>query len=238
MQYDEQSLQKVREDRFLISHYDSWLFQEMQPFLGQRILEIGCGLGNFTHHLVDRQLVVSIDISANSIAHMRDRYATHSHIHALVADITSPKCLDLAQFELDTAISINVFEHIENDVEAFKHTWQLLQPGGVLLLVVPALDWLYGNMDRAIGHFRRYSKRDLVNKLEIGGFEVQIQKYINAPATIGWLVNGRVLKRKTPPQRQLKLLNPIIPFVQRIERIVSPPFGLSLFTIASRPKGS
>lgn len=234
MYCDEQALQKVREDRFLIDRYDGWLFDEMRPFLGRRVLEIGCGLGNFTHHLVDSEVLVGIDVSAKSIEQVCDRYAMNPQVHAFVADITDEACLELKRFCFDTAVSINVLEHIEDDRRALTNTWHLLQPGGVLLLVVPAFEWLYGSMDRSIGHCRRYGKQALADRLESAGFQIQSQKYLNGLAALGWFVNGRLLKQTTPPQGQLRLINPIIPLMQRLEAIVSPPIGLSLFTIARR----
>jgi SAM-dependent methyltransferase len=234
MYCDEQALQKVREDRFLIDRYDGWLFDEMHPFLGNRILEVGCGLGNFTNNLVDSEVVVGIDVSAESIEQVRDRYSEHPHVHTFVADITDDACLELGRFCFDTVISINVLEHIEDDQRALVNTWRLLQPGGVLLLVVPAFEWLYGSMDRSIGHYRRYGKLELAAQLESVGFQIESQKYLNALAALGWLVNGRLLKQTTPPQGQLRLINPIIPLMQRLEAVVSPPIGLSLFTVARR----
>jgi len=237
MYCDEQALQRVREDRFLINRYDDWLFDQMRPFLGKRILEIGCGLGNLAHYLIRGEVVVGIDISAESIDQVRARYAAHPQVQALVYDIADETCLELGRFRFDTAISINVLEHIEDDQRALSHMWYLLQPGGVLLLVVPAFDWLYGSMDRSIGHFRRYNKQGLADILESIGFQIQFQKYLNALGALGWLVNGRLLKNKTPPQGQLRLMNPIIPLIRRLEGTISPPIGLSLFTVAHRLEG-
>lgn len=235
MQSDSQALQQVREDRFLINQADSWLYQEMLPFIGERVLEVGCGLGNLTRHLAGRHLVVGIDISPSSVEYVRRRYAGYPSVDAIVSDISSPSSLELACFEFDTAISINVFEHIEDDELALEHTWELLSPGGVLLLVVPAHQLLYGTMDQAIGHFRRYDRRELADKLHNAGFEIRVQKHLNALGAVGWFFSGRILRSQTPPKGQLKLMNLIIPFVRRIERLLPPPFGVSLFTAARRP---
>lgn len=236
MYCDEWALQKVREDRFLIDRYDNWLLEEMRPLLGRRVLEIGCGLGNFTHHLVDSEIIVGIDISVESTEQVRARYSAYPQVKAFAASITDGACLALSQYHFDTAISINVLEHIEDDQQALANTWYLLQPGGVLLLVVPAFNWLYGSMDSSIGHFRRYDKRLLAAKLESVGFQIQSQKYMNGLGAMGWFVNGRLLKHKTPPQGQLRLINSIIPLVQRFESVISPPIGLSLFAVARRPE--
>jgi len=232
--YDEYALQQVRELRLLIDHCDAWLFQEVEPFLGQRVLEVGCGLGNLTRHLTDRSLVVGIDLSAKSVAHVQAQYAAHPNLHALVYDVTDPAVLELARFEFDTAIMLNVLEHIEDDKLALKHVRQILCPGGQVIVIVPAHKWLYGSMDRSIGHYRRYDKEMMARKMQAAGFHVRVQEHMNVLGMLGWFINGRILKQRVPPTGQLKLFNLIVPVVQRCERLVDLPIGLSLLSVAQR----
>ncbi len=232
--YDEQALQIVRERRLLIDQVDRWLFDEFAPFIGQRVLEIGCGLGNVLRLLTDRELVLGIDVSADSVASLNRVYSNIPNVSAKVASITDPAVLHLKHYNFDTALSINVFEHIENDLVALQNTSALLGNVGRFVLVVPAHEWLYGTMDRSIGHYRRYAKASLADKLRQAGFRVERQKYINAVGALGWFMNGRILKQRVPPSGQLKLFNLIVPVLQRFESIFSPPFGVSLLTIASK----
>jgi len=235
MNFDEGALQAVREGRLLIDRYDAWLFEEFKPYLGRRIIEIGCGLGNLTRHFLDCDLVVGIDTSDDSVAGVRRQFAGHANVEAFNLSITDPQVLALMQKRFDTAVSLNVFEHIEDDELALHHTRHLLQPStGTLILIVPAHPWLYGTMDRAIGHYRRYTKSTLGNKLEQSGFRLVYQKYINVLGALGWLVNGRVLKRTVPPTGQLQTFNALVPSLQRLETLLPPPFGISLLTIAKR----
>jgi SAM-dependent methyltransferase len=235
MDFDQGALQAVREGRLLIDRYDAWLFEEFKPYLGRRIIEIGCGLGNLTRHFLDCDLAVGIDTSDHSVAEVQRRYAGHANVEAFDLSITDPQVLALMEKRFDTAVSLNVFEHIEDDELALRHTWHLLQPGaGTLILIVPAHPWLYGTMDRSIGHYRRYTKSTLGRKLERLGFRVLHQKYINALGALGWLVNGRILRRTVPPTGQLQTFNALVPSLQRLESLLPPPFGISLLAIAKK----
>lgn len=85
--------------------------------------------------------------------------------------------------------SINVLEHIPQDVEALAQIFSKLRPGGRLLVYVPALQWLYTSMDTAVGHVRRYHKNDLVQKLQSVGYTIQHSEYVDClgvPATLAY----------------------------------------------------
>lgn len=235
MEFDERALDEVRDSRLLIDQYDDWLFDEFKPYVGRRVLEIGCGLGNHFNHFLDRELVLGFDISEDSVAKVRRRFATHPNIRIEHGSITDPRILELAAENVDTAFSLNVFEHIEDDILAIRHTRSLLQPGGFFVLIVPAHPALYGPMDSSIGHYRRYTKGMLRMRLQNAGFTVVATKYLNMLGALGWLVNGRILRRRVPPRAQLRLLNRIIPLARALERLVPAPFGVSLMSVARKP---
>ena len=234
MEYSEVALQRVREDRLLIDEVDQWLYEEIAPYLGRRVLEMGCGLGNFARHLTGRELYVGTDVSAESVNHVQELYRERANMRAFLADAAGEAVLSLAHFEFDTVFSLNVFEHIEDDRKALRNAWQLLQPGGMMILVVPAHSWLYGSIDRAIGHYRRYDKRSTAVSFAEAGFSVVEQKYLNALGAMGWLVNGRFLNHDVPPSGQLKVFNRIVPLLKRMERLFPPPFGISLLTVGRK----
>ena len=234
MNYDESALQRVREDRLLIDRCDAWLFEEIEPFLGQRILEVGCGLGNLARLLRDRELYIGIDSCGESVSVLQTQYVNDSNMKFLCMDVTDPSVDGLGNHRLDTVVSMNVFEHIDDDVIALRQVCRLLQPDGWLVLVVPAHDFLYGTMDRAIGHCRRYTKASMARKMAAAGLRVHEQKYLNALGALGWFVNGRILRQPVPPSNQLRAFNKIVPIVQKMERIVKSPIGISLLTIAKR----
>lgn len=234
MQYDEAALQKVRETRLLIDKCDAWLYESIEPYIGRRVLEIGCGLGNLTKHLLDRDLVVGVDVDQGSVNYVLQTYGASENVEAHTYDASDPAILSLKPGQFDTVVSLNVFEHIEDDLTALNNVRELLMPGGLFVLIVPAHMFLYGTMDSSIGHYRRYDVRSMTEKLNAVGLQPIELRYLNPLGAMGWLVNGRVLKRKVPPIGQLKTFNRIMPLVIMAERLIEWPFGLSLLSVSKR----
>jgi len=231
--YKEEALSEVRETRLLLSRVDEWLYDEVTPYLGQRVLEVGCGLGNLLRHLNDRELFVGIDPDPATIERVRVDYAGQPNVRLYPLNICDPEILKFKTYGFDTIVSLNVFEHIADDECALRNVRELLESGGNLVLIVPAHSWLYGSIDSAIGHYRRYNKQLMNNKLRQAGFETIImQKYLNALGALGWFVNGKVLRRQTPPSNQLRLFNLLVPFLRGVEQVVSLPVGISLLAVA------
>jgi len=178
------------------------------------------------------ELVVGLEVIPEYVEEMRQRFAGRQNVRIECLDITSTS-FDLAALSFDSAVSFNVFEHIPDDVGAMRHVYHALCPGGRLALLVPAHQALYGHFDELIGHQRRYGKRELSEKLRSAGFHVDRVSYSNPLGALGWLVNLRLLR-----QRQLKAVrayDSVVPLLAGAERLVRPPFGLSVVAIAHRP---
>lgn len=235
METSEAALQKVREDRLLIHEVDLWLYELIEPYIGKRVLEIGCGMGNFARHLLDRELYIGTDRSLESIAYMNNHYGGEPGFITRAVDACDSSFCDLSDYEVDTIFSLNVFEHIKDDRRALANAASTLQPGGNLILVVPAHDWLYGSIDRAIGHYRRYSKQTIIDRykeVDLGPVKVA---YINLLGAIGWFFNGRIRKQETPPSGQLKFFNRLVPIIKHVERNFPVPVGISLLAVGTKP---
>ena len=97
-------------------------------------------------------------------------------------------------FSFDTVVCLNVLEHVKDDLRALSFMRTVLEPGGRLVLQVPAFQFLYGSVDRAIGHYRRYTRRDLALKMRQAGFEVEDSFYMNVIGMAGWFWNNRIMK--------------------------------------------
>ena len=106
------------------------------------------------------------------------------NIYAFQADGSSPEFAEFKKFHIDTIFSLNVLEHIEDDRATLINARHILQPGGRLILVVPAHKQLYGTMDRAIGHYRRYDKKMMGALLDSVGLKLEMSKYLNMPGAM------------------------------------------------------
>jgi SAM-dependent methyltransferase len=134
----------------------------------------------------------------------------------------------------DTVVSANVLEHVEDDEAALRQIFALLEPGGRVVLVVPMLRALYGSIDKAIHHFRRYERAELEEKLAKAGFEVETTAPMNALGIPGWWLNSVVLRRRTVPGIQARVNDLLTPWL-RFEEKLGLSVGMSLLAVARKP---
>ena len=213
--------------------YNRWMLQQLAPWLGKRVLEIGSGIGSFTRYLVGRELVVATDINARYLRILANTFERHTRVEVAPLDLTTFDPAPLAAKSIDTILCLNVLEHVEDDREALRRLHATLAPGGRLLLLVPAHQRLYGAIDRAIDHYRRYDRAGLVARLEEAGFQVEHTVFFNRLGTLGWYLNSVLLRRTRVPGVQLYLQNLLVPLL-RIEAALPLPFGLSLVAVGRR----
>ncbi len=220
-------------------NYSRWIYSQFEGAYGRRVVECGAGIGNFTRWLLDRELVIPLDIHPPCVDYMRQRFAGAANVQPRAMDVVgSPDLLQLAEFTPDTIVCFNVLEHIEDDRAALRRMYDLLPPGGKLLLLVPAGPWLYGSMDRRLGHFRRYRRGELAGKLREAGFTIRWLRYMNSVATLPWFVNNRILGHIDEQPAQVMVFDRLfVPWLRPLERLIPPLFGLSLITVAEKSVG-
>jgi predicted SAM-dependent methyltransferase len=148
-------------------------------------------------------------------------------------DISGTEVKRYQSYHIDSVICFNVLEHIEQDEKPLKKIFELLEPGGRLLLLVPSHPWLYGSLDEHLGHQRRYGKKELRNKLETAGFRVILLKHFNRIGILGWFLDSRILRRKRLPPFQLRIYNLFVPLF-KLEKFFPLPFGTSLLAVAEK----
>jgi glycosyltransferase involved in cell wall biosynthesis len=213
--------------------YNRLIVQRIQRDVGQRVLEVGSGLGNVSAHLGRRELLVVSDITDSYLEKLQRRFAGNSSVRVVRYDLNEAAREDLKNLDLDTIICLNVLEHIQDDAGALQGLAEMLRPGGRLVLLVPAHPALYSPLDRHLDHFRRYRSPQLNRLLSRNGFHVERSFHFNMLGALGWWFNGRVLRRKVLPGGQLRLFN-MVARLLRFEALIHPPFGLSLVVTARR----
>ena len=218
-----------------VDRYNEWIYDQFRPFAGQRVVDVGCAIGNITKMFLDRELVIGLDVAQEFVDAIRSRYGDRPNFRAELIDISDPGVTSLAAERIDTILCANVLEHVEHDERALAHMRDILIPGGRVLLLVPAFRFLFGTMDEADHHFRRYTKPLLEQRLERAGFVVERSYYMNVVGMLGWFVNGRILKRQIVSNSHYSLYNKMVPALARLEERIKPRFGLSVVAIAKKP---
>ena len=214
--------------------YNRWMFDRLRPWVGRRVLEIGAGIGNMSAFLMDQtrvDRVVLTDTEPVYLGRLRERFGEGGRPHVSVAELRLPAVSPALLAErLDTVVCLNVLEHIEDDAASLRAMHDLLRPGGRLVLLVPALRVLYGTLDEALGHFRRYVPDELRAKLSGAGFRVRHVEYFNLAGVPGWWLTGRVLRRRLIPTGALRWYEALVPLF-RLERLLPWRIGQSLIAI-------
>jgi SAM-dependent methyltransferase len=218
------------------SNYFAWQARMVHRELGRRVVEVGCGLGNFTGTLLDREAVIAVDIEPACVERLKQRYAGSPNLHAFVCDVASPEFRELARFQPDSAVCLNVLEHTQDDLASLKAMASVLAPGGRIVLMVPAFQSLYGPIDRNLCHFRRYSRATMDHLALRAGLRVRKLHYSNFIGFFGWWINAHVLKRQAQSAGQIEVFDRwLVPVISALEDRIPPPFGQSLIAVLDRP---
>lgn len=213
--------------------YNAWLARKLSEHLGQRVLEIGAGIGTISRHIAPgRELVVALETDRFYYDRLKNLFARTPQLVPLLASVEDADWERLEKYRFDSVLLSNVLEHIADDRAAVLRFKAALRPGGRLVVLVPANPSLFGSMDEAVGHYRRYTKQGLRELLESCGFTVEKLESMNVLGIPGWFVNGRVLKRRAVPAMQLRLYDLLAPLVAAAEQRLHPSVGMSVLAVA------
>jgi SAM-dependent methyltransferase len=214
--------------------YLRWIADLLIPYLGESVLEVGSGYGSVTQHLARGRRLVATDVSERCLSALRSRFADWPNVEVRRMDLRE---IDTSE-RFDSAILINLLEHIYDDAGALGALRDLLNPGGNCLIYVPALNGLYGAYDRDVGHYRRYSKRRLSAVVREAGLQPVKLQYVNMLAIPAWLlVSSKPVDRDEVQRigRSLEVWDRVgVPLTRALEARVPPPIGLNLFCVARR----
>lgn len=220
-----------------IPNYQEWILRHFRPHLRGRVLEVGAGVGTLSARYRDAvDSAVLLEPARNLIDPLRARFAGDTAVTVVgqrLEEARAAGLLDDGTF--DAVVLINVLEHVDDDAAMLAHLHALLRPGAPLLLFVPAIEWLYGSLDRLVEHRRRYVKPRLRELVENGGFAIRDLRYFDALGVLPWYVTGRVIRAKTFDERAARLYDRIgVPIGTLVERFVAPPIGKNLLCVAVR----
>jgi 2-polyprenyl-3-methyl-5-hydroxy-6-metoxy-1,4-benzoquinol methylase len=210
----------------------------------RRLFDIGCGSGGLLQFLSEEGVPIAgaCDAYRQSLDIVRKRVAEPL---VLIDDGRLPPLgSDYSLLGL-----FDVLEHLDDDEGMLRHLYSALQPGGALVLTVPAHSFLFDEMDELAHHRRRYGRRNLRQSLEAAGFEIRLLSHfmsVLVPPLLVMRVVGRLLygrhratERRVAEFRIVPGINPVLRWILALERwvirFVSLPFGSSIIAVVARP---
>lgn len=226
--------------------YQKWVFDLLQPHLGQRIIEFGAGVGNLSRWLPVRERLILTEFDPYLLRILREETirvrGEQPSIMVESFDLSRDDASRYYEENLDTVVSFNVLEHVENDHSALERQLAILKHSKAsgprrLCFFVPAHQWAFGTMDRTFGHFRRYGARQV--KALIKGVEPGAHvstTYFNLPGLLGWILQGRILKRTSFGASSVDLFEALCPIIRPMDSLLHSlplPLGQSLLCVVT-----
>lgn len=217
-------------------NYRNWICDLASPHLGPRPVEIGSGNGDYADTLADRgHRIVASEAEPSRRASIERRFAADDRVD--VRDIHLPLADDDLRAEFTGAVAINVLEHIADDLGALRSMAELVEPGGSVVLFVPAFPMAMSRFDREVGHHRRYRRRGLVDVMSRAGLVDVRAHYVNLPGLFAWILLMRLGRQRPGEGFALRVFEALVPLLRRIEDRWRPPVGQSLFAVGTVPGG-
>jgi glycosyltransferase involved in cell wall biosynthesis len=214
--------------------YQSWLTRLLRPHLGDTVLEIEAGLGNLTGRLMARKLrYVAAENDPLDLHALRNRFFRTPNVTVTRLDPEKPADYEALEETFDSALCVNVLENVSDPAAVLSSLRGRVRPGGTAIVLVPQGPSLYGSLDRAMGHKRRFSARETTDLLARAGFKVERTHQLNKIGTLSWWVYGKLFRRKKIAKPALKLFDKTVWLWRRVDAIM-PWRGLSLIVIATR----
>ena len=190
-------------------NYHKWILEEIAPFIGKDIAEIGAGVGNFSDFLLGQKLnsLNAFEPSANMYPFLEDKFSKNPsvHTHNQFFEAVSDKYIN----SFDSVAYINVLEHIEDDVASLIAAQKTLKANGHIIVFVPALPFLYSELDKSVGHFRRYTKSSLTDVANRADLEIEFIKYFDIAGILPWYI-AFVLMKQTVTTGNISLYDKLV----------------------------
>ncbi|HEX6573756.1 MAG TPA: methyltransferase domain-containing protein, partial [Gemmatimonadaceae bacterium] len=134
-------------------NYYSWVLRQFEPFLGPTVIEAGAGIGTFSEFLLSSpnvEKLIAIEPASNTFPHLESRFKDNPRVETKKGYLSE----FYGGLKADVIVAVNVLEHVEDHEGFLREAYAAINPGGSLLLFVPALPAIYGTLDKAFEHHR------------------------------------------------------------------------------------
>ncbi|PXY25938.1 methyltransferase [Prauserella sp. PE36] len=204
----------------------------IRPHCGRSVLEVGAGLGEFADGFTGLDRYVVTDVDPEAVQQMKQRFAHRSEVEVQQFDIDGASVLPEP---VESLVAINVLEHIEADVDALRCLAKSVTDDGNIILFVPGYQQLYGDFDRKVGHFRRYTPDTVSAAARAAGLTVRVARPVNFLGAFAWWAAVRKGGAGAPDRRLVAAYDRfVVPVTKAIEKRVRVPFGQSVLCVASK----
>jgi SAM-dependent methyltransferase len=206
-------------------NWKAYFARKIRPFLGRDVLEVGAGIGGTTAVVARDHIGCWTCLEPDPVLAAR--------IEGVVARVSSGASFETKAGTLndlplgrrfDSILYMDVLEHIEDDAGEAKRAAARLNPGGNLIVLAPAHQWLYSPFDKAVGHYRRYDKASLKAAVTVDLELVQLC-YLDAVGLIASTGNRFVSKQSSPTAGQVQLWDS---WMVPVSRVLDPLIGHAL----------
>ncbi|MCG5216828.1 methyltransferase domain-containing protein [Streptosporangium soli] len=213
--------------------YRRYQYDLIAPHCGGSVLEVGAGLGEFAAQFTGKERLVVSDVDPDAVEVLKTRFAGRHEVETVQFDLGAGACLERP---VDSAVAINVLEHFEDDAGILTLLARSVRPGGTIVLWVPAYQALYGDFDRRVGHFRRYTPATLRDAAVRAGLRVESARPVNLLGGLAWWAAVRLGRAGTPKAGAVGVYDRfIVPTTRVLDRILPIPFGQSVVGVIRVP---
>lgn len=226
---DQRVQSEVLEGLATAVNHRCWFVELAVPYLGDNPIEIGSGLGDYALEWAPYfERFTATEADSERLIALKERLSSEPKIEIRRVVLPYFECRAYSAL-----VSYNVLEHIEDHVSALRSMRDLVRPGGLIVLIVPAFQFAMSQADIATGHVRRYTKKTMRAALTEAGLEVEKLHYANALGLIAYYIATSIFKLMPKEGPMVRIYDKLVfPVTKAVEQVVRPPFGQSVFAVA------
>jgi SAM-dependent methyltransferase len=213
-------------------NWKSYWSRQIRPFITGDVIEVGAGIGSNTPFLDPggNKRWVCLEPDSLLIAQLNENLKRTMARPRYETVCGTLRTLDADQ-RFHTILYIDVLEHIENDREELDTAAGYLRPGGRIIVLAPAHQWLFSPFDAAIGHFRRYN-RSMLRSISPISLRLEQLTYLDSAGLTASAANLFLLRQSMPTKAQLRFWDHwIVPVSQVVDKLLLHSVGKSIVAI-------
>ena len=223
----------------LATNWKRYVKAQIGKYLAGDVLEIGAGIGSTTLAILDGGVHRWVCLEPDANLAQRLRLDLKKIAGLCAPDVIAGSLRALAATpSFDCVLYLDVLEHIQDDRSQIEQAVRLVRPGGHIVILSPAHQWLFSEFDKSIGHVRRYNKRSL-RSLEPPGWIEKKLAYLDSVGLLLSLANALALRQALPSRLQISLWDRLcVPLSRIVDCALLGHFGKSILAIWEKPRSN